>query len=354
MCKAIVIESDGQITLSEEVQPPSISSKEDLLKAIRESGLVGIGGAGFPSHVKLNPKDPAKVDTLLVNAAECEPYITSDYRQCMEGADDVLFSVKTIMKYLDIKKAFIGIETNKPAAISLFEEKTSGEEGIGVIPLKAKYPQGAEKVLIYASTGRVVYEGQLPADAGVIVFNVSTLGKMAKFLKTGMPLVSKTVTVDGNAVNEPKNVDVPVGTSIKDVIDFCGGYKGEAKKIIMGGPMMGVSMENDAFPIIKNTNAILAFNAELAQKKTTSACIRCSRCIKACPYDLMPVNLERAYERRDVETLTNLRVNLCMECGCCEYVCPAGRKLVNVHKLSKQLLRENAAQKAEEAAAKNN
>ena len=338
--KAVIIESDGLFTVSDDVKPPVVNTKEDLIKAARDCGLVGLGGAGFPSHVKLNPKNPETVDTLLINAAECEPFITVDNRECIDGSEDVLFAVRTIMKLLNLKKAAFGIESNKPDAIAHLTEATKNDDNIDVITLDAMYPQGAEKVLIYSATGRIVPEGKLPSDVGVIVFNVSSLGKLAKYLKTGMPLTTKNITVDGGAITKPQNLTVPIGTPISDIAEFCGGYKVEPRKIIMGGPMMGTAMKDDSFPIIKNTNAVLFFDSEQTKPRITSACIRCGRCIRTCPYSLMPVSFERAYERKDVDALNKLKINMCMECGCCEFICPANRKLVAHHKLSKQLVKK--------------
>lgn len=336
--KAVVIESDGLFTVSENVKPQTVNTKEDLIKAAKDCGLVGLGGAGFPSHVKLNPK--GDVDTLLINAAECEPYITVDGRECIDNSENVLFAVRLILKLLGLKKAAFGIESNKPEAIAHLSEKTAGDDNIDVIKLDAMYPQGAEKVLIYSATGRIVPEGKLPSDVGVIVFNVSSLGKLAAYIKTGMPLVNKNITIDGGAIAKPQNLTVPIGTPISDIAEFCGGYKSEPRKIIMGGPMMGTAMKDDTFPILKNTNAVLFFDEKQAKPVVTSACIRCGRCVRTCPYNLMPVSFERAYERGDVEALNKLKINMCMECGCCEFICPANRRLVANHKLSKQLVKK--------------
>ena len=339
-CKSVVIATDKLQTVSPDVVPPVVNSREDFLKAVRSCGLVGLGGAGFPTHIKLNPKNLDQVDTLVVNGAECEPYITCDMRLMLERTDSIMGGIQAVMKYLDIKTAVIGIEDNKPEAIAKMTEAASKLEGVSVLTMKSSYPKGAEKVIIYEATGRVVGEGQLPADVGVIAMNVATLSKLDEYLKTGMPLVEKMLTVDGGAVAEPKNVIAPIGTPIKDLMDFCGGYKSEPHKLLMGGPMMGICVYSDEYPVLKNNNAILAFDEEQSKPVKETACIRCGRCLRACPFDLAPAAMDRAYHLGDVDSLRSLKVNLCMECGCCSYVCPAHRELAMYNKLGKRMLRE--------------
>lgn len=338
--KAVVIEADGEQAISEEVTVPVVNSREDFINAVKESGVVGLGGAGFPTHIKLNPKNLDQIDTLVINAAECEPYITSDYRECMESPEDIIEGIKVVKKWLNIKNAYIGIESNKPASIKLLGELSEKEEGIDVVELKAQYPQGAEKVIIYSTTGRIVNDGQLPADAGVIVLNVTTVSFIAKYLKTGMPLVSKRLTVDGTGANKGTNVIVPLGTAMKDVFEFCGGLKEDCKKVLMGGPMMGIAVPDLDHPIVKNNNAIIALNEKDATPAEETDCIRCGKCVYACPLNLMPAALEKAYDARNAESLVAHDVNLCMNCGCCSYVCPAKRNLAQKNQLAKIFVRQ--------------
>ncbi len=344
--KCLVIKTDGLQEVDESIAPPTVNTREEFIEAIKNSGLVGLGGAGFPTAIKLNPKNPEKVDTLVINCAECEPYITADNRECMENAPAILNGIKTVMKYLNLKKAYIGIEDNKPKAIAHIKSQIIAGDPIEVVSLKSKYPQGAEKVLIYETTGRVVEEGMLPADAGVIVMNVSSVAFVDSYMKTGMPLIKKRLTVDGSAVKEPKNVRVAIGTTFEDVLNFCGGFKTEPKKVIMGGPMMGISVYTLKTPVIKNNNAILAFDEKDAVTPNETACIRCGSCVRACPFSLMPLEIERALKLEDGAKLEKLKVNLCMACGCCAFACPAHRDLVTTNNLAKKFLRNYSSKQA--------
>lgn len=339
MAKSVIIESNGLDEIDESVKPPVIGSKEEFLQAVRNSGLVGLGGAGFPTHAKLAIGD-RKAEFLLINAAECEPYITSDYREIMEDFDTVLKGIELVKQYIDPEKILFCIEDNKPDAVALIREKTK-DSLFQLKVMKSRYPQGAEKVLIYNATGRTVPEGKLPIDAGVIVLNVNTVAFIAEYVKTGMPLVKRRITVDGGAIETPANIEAPLGTRIKDLVEFSGGYREHPAKIIMGGPMMGIAVADDNAPVIKNNNAILAFTAKEIALGEETACIRCGKCVEACPYHLMPTNLDAASRTGDTDELKKLKVNLCMECGSCSYVCPAKRHLVTTIKLGKQLVRNS-------------
>ena len=341
-CKAVVITTDKEQTVCEDVKPFPVNSHADLVSAAKNCGLVGLGGAGFPTHIKLNPRNLDEVTTLVVNGAECEPYITCDMRLMMDKTAQLVDGICLVKKYMNLDTVIIGVEENKPEAIKILTEAVASIEGISVKTLKALYPQGAEKVLIYECTGKVVQEGKLPSDVGVVVANVATLAKLADFVATGMPIIEKTITVDGSAVAEPKNVTVAIGTKMGDIIAFCGGYKVEPKKILMGGPMMGIVVPNDDYPLVKNNNAILAFAEADATLEEESPCIRCGKCMRACPVNLMPAALDGAYRTKNVDKLKALKVNLCMECGCCSYICPAKRNLAMSNKLAKMLLREQS------------
>lgn len=332
-CKMIEIETDGLQTVSEEVKPPVVTDKESFLKAVYESGACGLGGAGFPTHMKLNPKD--EIDTIIINAAECEPYITADYREMIECPDDIIGGIRLIKDMLGIGHAILAIESNKPAAIKNFTEMAEGDDTIDIMTLPSVYPQGAEKVIIYNATGRIVKEKMLPSNVGVIVINVSTVAFIYRYVQTGMPLVERRITVDGNAVGKPQNVRTVIGTPFREVLEFCDTDIEHLRKLIGGGPMMGLSIPDIELPVVKTSNAVLALDH--FDERETSACIRCGRCVRVCPLGLMPCDIERAYKLRDAEELKKLRVRLCMNCGSCTYVCPANRKLAETNQLAKAI-----------------
>ncbi len=345
---AIVIETDGLQELSETVQPPDVHDVESFVAAVKQSGSVGLGGAGFPTFVKFSINgDLSVLDAVVINAAECEPYITSDTRTLVDRAEDVFAGIDLIKKYLKVKRFVIGIEGNKPEAIAKAQALAAKTDGVEVQVLPPMYPQGGEKVLVYNTLGRMIPQGGLPLDVGVVVINVTTLAFIAKYIETGMPLVEKCVTVDGSAVKEPKNVIVPIGTSIADLLEAAGGCKSEPAKVLYGGPMMGIAVPDLSAPVLKNTNAIIAMDAKEAQPPKTTPCINCGACLSHCPLRLDPRAIARAYKQDDAEALQTLCVDLCMECGCCSYVCPAKRHLVQTNKLAKGKLRAfQAKQKA--------
>ncbi len=331
--KAIRIKSDETQVISDNVKPPVINNRDDFVKAIRTSGLTGLGGAGFPTHIKHMPNKP--IDTLIINAAECEPYITSDHRLMLENPDHVIGGIKLVMKYLDIPNTIIGIEKNKPDAIEILKKKTK-DSNISIKILPSVYPQGAEKILIYNITGRLIKEKQLPSDQGIIVMNVSTIAFIYDYCQIGMPLIQRRITVDGDIIKRPCNLTVKIGTPISEILEFVGCDTKKVKKLILGGPMMGTSVFDLNTVISKSNNALLTF--EKVSEKTITNCIRCGKCMSACPINLMPMEIEKAYNRKDAETLKKLRVGLCMNCGCCSYVCPAGRNLAQINILAKSIL----------------
>ncbi len=345
--QTVVIESDGEMAVDEAVCPPALNSRDDLINAVRDSGIVGLGGAGFPTYVKLDVP-PEKVDYLIINGAECEPYITSDTVTMLTRSDDMAYALRQFAAYLGIKNVIIGIENNKKEAIAVMQDmaKEIGECSVSVKSLPALYPQGGEKVLIYHTTGRKIPAGKLPIDAGCIVMNCTTLAAIGEFLRTGMPLVEKCVTVDGGSVTNPQNVIAPIGTLIEDLFAFCGGLREQPAKILYGGPMMGITVPDTSYPIMKNTNAVLALTKKEAKLPRPTACIKCGTCTNTCPFGLAPASFALAYERKDTEALKELCIDTCMECGCCSFVCPANRPLVQMNRLSKQLLREERQKEA--------
>ena len=338
----ITVTSDGEMTPDPDLKPFEIKEAKDFAAAAEACGLVGLGGAGFPAKVKLSVKEDQRVEYLVVNAAECEPYITSDYRECMESYDDVIEGIYLLKKALNIEKVIICVESNKKKAIEKLYEIASAKEDVDdtvkLMRLPTRYPQGAEKVLIYSATGRKVPAGKLPIDVGCIVMNVTSIATLNRFIKTGMPLVSKRVTVDGNAVKEPKNVIVPIGTPIKQLLDFVGVIDDEANEIIMGGPMMGMDVVSADSVVEKRNNAITVMKPDVLCEKTTP-CIRCGRCVRACPMKLYPASIETAVKHNNMEALGKLNVNYCMECGSCSFVCPAKHPLTQSIRLGKAKLR---------------
>lgn len=342
---AILIESDGLDTPCETLAPREISTSEDLIAAIKDSGIVGLGGAGFPTAVKLNVPS---VDEIIINGAECEPYITSDTRTMLDRTNDIEYGIKLLKKCLSPKRFIIGVEKNKPECIDKLTTMVSRLSNVDLVPLDPIYPQGGEKVLVYHTTEKIISEGKLPIDVGVIVINCTTLAEIASFVRTGMPLVKKCITIDGGAVAEPKNIIAPIGTRISDIIEFAGGLKEDAKKVLLGGPMMGVSVESMDMPIMKNTNAVLFFNKKEATIPEPTACIKCGACARACPLGLDPKAFVQALRAGDDEALVSLKANICMECGCCSYVCPAKRQLVHTNKIAKAKVMKILKERKEE------
>ena len=344
---SVVIENDHLGTLCEDLKPRTQEevdalSKEDLIGIVREAGIVGMGGATFPTHVKLNGQG---VDTVIVNAGECEPFITSDDRLCREEPAKVIGGLKIVMKIFGLKEGHIGIEDNKPEAVKALNACLCKEDGITVDVLPAKYPQGAEKQLIYAVTGREVPSGGLPAAVGCAVFNAATVKAIYDAVYDGMPLIKRIVTVSGDVLMDPKNLLVPIGTSFDALIEACG-YKENPYKVLSGGPMMGAAQYDLSVPTIKGVNAITVLGASNKYDVQDCRCLRCGKCIDACPMKLMPVLMYKSIQSNDVQEMKDNNIMDCIECGSCAYTCPASVPLVLGFRVAKQVIRNDAAKQA--------
>ena len=335
MVPSIIVENDGKYETVEGFgrdRDPKTLSKEEIRNIVKEAGIVGLGGAGFPTHVKLTPKDESAIDTIIVNGAECEPYLTSDYRMMLEEPESIVKGLNVILSLFDNAKGVIGIENNKPEAIKKMTELVKDEPRITVCPLLTKYPQGGERSLIYAVTGRKINSSMLPADAGCIVDNVDTVISIYNAVCKTTPLIRRIITVTGDAIASPQNYSVRVGTSYKELLEASGGFKTEPEKVISGGPMMGQALFNLEIPVTKTSSALTAMTKDEVAVHAPSACIRCGRCVSVCPSHVVPQMMMDAAERSDIERFTALNGMECCECGCCTYVCPAKRPLTQAFK----------------------
>jgi electron transport complex protein RnfC len=335
MVPSVIIENDGKYQTVEgfgKERDPKTLSKEEIRTIVKEAGVVGLGGAGFPTHVKLTPKDESKIDTIIVNGAECEPYLTSDYRMMLEEPESIIKGLNIILQLFDNAKGVIGIESNKPEAIKLMTELVKDEPRITVCPLQTKYPQGGERTLIYAVTGRKINSTMLPADAGCMVDNVDTVISIYNAVAKGIPLIRRIITVTGDAITNPQNYNVRIGTNYAELIEASGGFKTEPEKVISGGPMMGQALFNFNIPVTKTSSALTCLTKDEVASNAPSACIRCGRCVKVCPGNIVPQMIMDAAERSDLERFEKLNGMECCECGCCAYICPARRPLTQAFK----------------------
>lgn len=340
----VVIESDGFDTVHESVQPKGTLETltgKDILGIIKDAGIVGMGGAGFPTHVKLSPPPEKKIELVILNGAECEPYLTADHRLMLENPEKVIFGLRAIMKVLGVEKGYIGIEDNKTDAIACMQQALRPGDGVEVVGLHTKYPQGAEKQLIKAISGREVPSGGLPMDAGAVVNNVATAAAIADAIQTGMPLIDRICTVTGKGISTPKNLRIKVGTNIKEIIDQCGGYRETPGKLIMGGPMMGIATHTDDVPATKTTSGILVLSPEEAKTPDPENCMRCARCVEICPAYLQPLTIS-AYALKDqFDLAAKYNAMDCIECGSCSFICPSRRPLLQSIRLAKREILAN-------------
>lgn len=347
----VIIESDGKFTIDDSIKPKGDIdklSKDEILTIIKESGLTGMGGAGFPTHVKLSPPQDKLIDCLIINGAECEPYLTADHRIMLERPEDVILGAMAAKKALNVEKCYIAIEKNKPDAIEVIKKVLleKNEQGIELAPLETKYPQGDEKRLINAITGKVVPSGGLPMDVGVVVNNVGTIASLGNTIRTGMPVIQRVVTVTGSAIKNPKNLEVRIGTIFSDIIEQCGGYSEEPGKIINGGPMMGIAQFSAEVPVIKGTSGILILNKKDSKFEEVQNCIKCARCVEICPVRLQPLIISKLSLLNKFDEAENNHALDCIECGACSFICPSKRRLVESIRVAKREIVSKRRKKA--------
>ena len=347
MCESIVVANDGQYREVEwpKVRPLDDMTAEEKIAAVREAGVVGMGGAGFPTAVKLSPKEPEKIEYVIANCSECEPYLTSDYRRMIEEPELVLGGLKIAVSIFPNARGILAIEDNKPDAIAKFRELTKDEPKISVKPLQTKYPQGAERMLIYACTGRKINSSMLPADVGCIVDNVDTLCAINKAVVQGKPLMERIVTITGDAIVDPCNYRVRIGTNYRELIDDAGGFVSAPAKIISGGPMMGFAVFDLDIPTTKTASALTCLTKDAVSEMAPSACINCGKCAEVCPGGLIPKTLADAAEHGDADTFMREYGMECCECGCCSYICPARRQMTQLIKGMRKIQLANKKKK---------
>lgn len=340
MVNSIVISNDEKF-LEVGFEPCEDYTKltsDEIIKKIQEAGIVGMGGAGFPTHVKLSPNNPEKIEYIIANCAECEPYLTSDYRSMVEEPEKLITGMKIILQLFPKAKGLLGIEDNKSDVIASMQELVSNEPRIEVVPLLTKYPQGGERQLIKACTGREINSKMLPADAGCIVDNVATINAIYTAIVEGKPVMDRIFTLTGDAVMEPRNYRICIGTSCKEILEATGGYVREPKKVISGGPMMGFAVMDVDFPTTKTTGALLCLSEDEVSKYETTACINCGRCVEACPENLIPSRLSKFSDHGDKEQFETWYGLECIECGSCSFACPARKPLAQSIKTMKKLV----------------
>lgn len=337
---SIIVENDG---LYEEVPfypvaPIDKLTKDEIIDGVREAGIVGMGGAGFPTFIKLSPKEPDKIDYVIANCAECEPYLTSDYRRMLEEPEKLIGGLKIMLRLFDNALGILAVEENKPDCIRLLKELTKDEKRITVKALKTKYPQGAERQIIYATTGRKINSSMLPADAGCVVNNVDTVVSIYRAIAEGRPLMERIVTITGDAIANPRNFKVRIGTNYKELLDEAGGFKEQPEKIICGGPMMGFGMFDLNVPTTKTSTALLALTHDDVSAMEPGPCINCGRCVEVCPGRIIPSKLADYAEHYDEEAFLKFDGMECCECGCCSFICPAKRPLTQEIKSMRKML----------------